>query len=140
MPSVLSMAYITTVWLVLSAPVTLVIAAAAAVAYRSGAQARLPIGISRWHGHASSSILVLLVCLGGLYHTPAVQPLPKLPTAGRSVIALYAALVVLAIVAVARAHRRWVAGVVMLMWVWVGAAVAWICFWSIDAGGSLGAL
>jgi hypothetical protein len=140
MLTVFGMAWITTVWLVLTAPVTLILVVGTVAAFYLGPLRGQPVGLSRWLSVAPAPLFLAIVVLGGTFGSPRIEPPPQFPTSAWTVVALYAVLFFVVVLAVMRAKRRWVAAAAMSVWGWTGAVAAWVAIWAITSGGTLGAL
>ena len=140
MLNVFGLAWITTVWLVLTAPITLVLVVGTVAAYYLGPLRGQPVGLSRWLSVTPAPIFLAIVLLGGTFGSPRIEPPPQLPVSAWTVVALYAVLFFDVVVTARRAKRRWTAAAAMSVWAWTGAVAAWVAIGAITSVGTLGAL
>jgi hypothetical protein len=139
---VLLQAWITGVWLAVLFPITvpIVLLTWALIRSASGRGQRSET-LRQAAVLAPICAPLALVATGGVFATVRTQPPPHHPWPVYVVGLLFTLQVGLAILAVARAPspRRGVAGL-MVAALWVGLVAAWLAWWAIEAGGTMGAL
>jgi hypothetical protein len=136
----LSMAFFTPQWLVLTSPVWMLLVIFALLAFQLGPRRRQPLGISRALLAGMGVAIALTFALGGAFGSPRTMTPPRTPLSVWLVWVIFAVEVILGAAAVWRAHRRWTSTLVALPILWVGMVIAWLASWAISAGGTLGAL
>ncbi|SRR5258705_7467301 len=136
----LSMAYFTPMWLLLTGPIYMTLVMVAIAAYRWGPHRMQSIGMSRRLLWTLGSLIAVTFILGGLFGSPRINAPSQTPLVVWCVWTLLGLELILSALVVRQALRPWVAVVAITPLLWIGAVIAMLASWTINAGGTLGAL